>query len=174
MPGKGVQYGPNTVLKRPDLAAAIANVCANWSLVENHVISIYAFLMGDYLPRVPGYAPPTHPVARQVMDALNAFNPKLELLCKLLDWREPELSQQFREGNAMRLRKRYNERSEVAHGTWAVCDDYPDALILAPTFGAMMIYKIRDFDAISERILEEVRALGELTSHIYKKREQRG
>lgn len=29
------------------------------------------------------------------------------------------------------LRKRINARSIIAHGVWGICDDYPDALILA-------------------------------------------
>ncbi|MGH2354390.1 MAG: hypothetical protein ACRDJN_22515 [Chloroflexota bacterium] len=82
--GKACRYGPDAILERRELAALAANVCANWALVESDMMWLYALLMGRYLPRyeVPGFesAVPTHPVAYQVFDALNGFQPRLDLL----------------------------------------------------------------------------------------------
>jgi hypothetical protein len=171
--GSTVQLGPNKVLDRPDLAAEIGNVCANWSLVESELMTLYALLMGDYLPKRPGFAPPTHPIAYQVFDSLNAFGPRVELLEKLLAWRTSEATQKyFREVIRPQLRKRFTERSIIAHGVWGTCDDYPDALILVPTYGHQMIYKKRDFEHVSHRIHEARKTLGELVARVYERRKQ--
>lgn len=171
--GNSVQFGPNTVLERPELAAEIGNVCGNWNLVEHDLMTLYALLMGDYLPRQAGFEPPTHPVAYQVFNSLNAFNPRVELLEKLLAWRASEITlKHFREKIRVNLRKRFTERSVIAHGVWATCNAYPDALILVPTYGQQMIYKQRDFRAVSLRIIEDRKSLGSLIGEIYAQRKQ--
>lgn len=167
-------YGPNAILQNSTLAAEIGNVCANWSLIKSDLVFLYGLVMGDYLPKREGFSPPTHPVARQVFDALNAFAPKLELLSKLLAWRiPPDLYAQFKASTVPKLRKRYSERSTIAHGLWGICSDHPDSLILMPTYGTPMIYKRRDFEDISTRILEEHVALGSLGHTLYEQRSQR-
>src|SRR6476660_7367960 len=119
--GKGVQSGPDHTLARPELAAEIGNVCANWNLVDQDLMFLYALLMGDYLPKMPGFSPPTHPVAYQVFDALNTLNPRLDLLEKLLSWRAAEDDVKlFREKIRPELRKRFAERSEIVHGNWGI------------------------------------------------------
>ena len=47
---------------------------------------LYAFLMGVYLPRQPGFEPPSDPVAFQVFDTLETLHLRLELLRKLAEW----------------------------------------------------------------------------------------
>lgn len=171
--GKTVHCGPNQVLERPGLASEIGNVCANWNLLEWTLMRLYALLMGDYLPKVAGFAPPTHPVAYQVFNSLNAFNPRIELLQKLLEWRAPEATiKQFREVIRPGLRKRFAERSIIAHGIWGTCDDYPDALILLPTYGHQLVYKKRDFEDVSRRILVDYERLGVLFAEMYQQRDQ--
>lgn len=171
--GSTVQCGPNRVLKRPDLAAEIGNVCANWSLVERELMTLYGLLMGDYFPRLAGAGPLTHPIAYQVFDTLNAFNSKVALLVKLLAWRASEAEvKKFRDEIWPRLRKRYDERSVIAHGVWSTCDDYPDALILVPIYGHQMIWKKSDFQAVSRRILEERKRLSLIVAGLYRQRNQ--
>lgn len=172
--GSTIQYGPHRVLERPDLAAEIGNVCANWNLIEHNLMILYALLMGDYLPKAPGFAPPTHPVAYQVFDALNAFNPRVDLLEKLLAWRASDAEvKHFREVIRPGLRKRFSERSVVAHGNWGTCDAYPDALILVPIYGDRMIWKKSDFQDVSGRIIEEYKRLASLVKSLYEQRDQR-
>jgi hypothetical protein len=169
--GSTVQFVPNTVLDRPDLAAEIGNVCANWNLVENDLMMRYALLMGDYLPKPPGFAPSTHPVAYQVFDSLNAFGPRVELLEKLFAWRTSEaIVKHFRDAVRPQLRKRFVERSVIAHGVWGTCEKYPDALILVPTYRHQMIYKKRDFEDVSRRIIKDRQILGALTTEVYERR----
>ena len=47
---------------------------------------------------------------------------------------------------------------------------YPDALILVPTYGNQMIYKKRDFQDISKRIVEDHKILGTFIQEIYQSR----
>ncbi len=164
-------FGPNLILQRQELAAAIGNVCANWSLVENYMVFLYSLVMGDYLPKKEGFAPPTHPVAMQVLDTLNSFNPKLDLLTSLLEWTiEPNLHSHFKNVTVKDLKKRYKERSIIAHGLWELSPEYPDALILTSTFGSRMVYKLKCFEDISARILKEHKLLGELIHTLYQQR----
>ena len=172
--GSAVQFGPDMVLKYPDLAAEIGNVCANWNLVEHMLTSLYALLMGDYLPKSPEDFPPTHPVAYQVFDSLNAFNPRVDLLDKLLASRASDIEiKHFREVIRPGLRKRFAERSLVAHGIWGSCDDHPDALILVPLLGEQMIWKKTDFQNVSCRILKDLKLLSALASALYAQRDNR-
>lgn len=45
--------GPNLILERPEAAMALANVIANWALVEQEIETIYAFLMAKWGPIKP-------------------------------------------------------------------------------------------------------------------------
>ncbi len=160
MVGNRVGTGPNILLKRAELAAEIGNICVNWNLIENTLMHLYALVMGDYQPKLSAdviaqlereagtklyFLPSTHPVGLQIFEALNAFNPRLQFLEKLLVWRvSKERVKYFRETIMPRLRKRFAERSLIAHGRWGICDKYPDELILMATFGTSMRYKKRD------------------------------
>jgi hypothetical protein len=169
--GSSVQVGPDTLLRRPELAAEIGNVSANWNLIEHDLMNLYALLMGDYLSNQHGFAPPNHPVAYQVFDALNAFNPRVDLLEKLLVWRASEAQvKQFRDTIRATLRKRFAERSEIVHGIWGTCDEYPDALILIPTYGHQMIWVKRDFQEVSRRILDQRKLMNALFGQLYEER----
>lgn len=153
--GKSVHFGPNRILKRPEQAAHMGNVCANWSLIEGDMVSLYALLMGTYLPSVAGFSPPAHPVAYQVFDSLNALGPRLDLLNRLCRWRAQEAeADHLQQVLSPFIRKRYAERSRVAHGQWGICEEYPDALMLMQTFGATQIWKQHDFEELSERIVD--------------------
>lgn len=169
--GTSGQFGPNTILQRPDLAAHIGNVCASWALVEYDMVSLYALLMGSYLPAPePGWSPPAHPVAFQIFDALNALAPRIDLLERLCKWRAtPQESEHFERTLKPEIRSRFRERSIVAHGLWAINKDEKDALILVNTFGENHIYKAHDFEQISTRILELHRKLGDFTHPIYER-----
>jgi hypothetical protein len=186
MVGNSVSSGPNILLKRADLAAEIGNICVNWNLVEDALMNLYALIMGDYLPRLTAeliakleheagtklhFGASTHPVARQIFDALNAFNPRLQLVEKLLVWRvSPANVSYFRKTIMPSLRKRFAERSLIAHGKWGVCDKYPDELILMPTFGPNMRYKKRDFQDVSKRIVADHSILGKYSHELYQSR----
>lgn len=170
--GKSVTSGPNIVLQRPQLAAAIGNVCANWTLIDNDIMRLYALLMGTYitLPQtMPNEAPPTHPVAYQVFDTLNTLNQRLGLLSRLGKWNAtPEESEKL-EKLLDRIRKKGRERNKIAHGLWGICKDYPDDLILVPVFGDKQIYTQTDLDGVSQRIIELHSDFGKFTVQIYER-----
>jgi len=167
---KTVKYGPDFILERPELAALIGNVCANWSLVESDTMHLYALLMGTYLPKAPDSAPGVHPVAYQVFDALNALAPRLDLLNKLCRWRAlPAEAEHMERVLIPLIRKRFQERSIIAHGLWGLCDDYRDALILMHTFDGDQIYKRNDFVDVSARVLDLHKQLGAFALPIYER-----
>lgn len=172
--GHLVQLGPDRLLERPELATEIGNVCANWNLVDHVLMTFYAFLMGDYMPQKNEHMPQPHPVAYQIFDSLNAFGPRLELLEKLIVWRAPddEVSH-FREQIKPKLRKRFSERSTIAHGIWGICEAYPDALILSPTYGDQMIWKKKDFRDVSQRIVRGREELSDQFVRLYEARRKK-
>ena len=176
--GKSSSFGPNLILKRPELAAQAGNVCANWALVEDAMMLLYGLLMGMYLPKLsaPGFEPlpPTHPVAYQIFDALNALAPRLDLLIRLCKWKAlPEETEHLERTLAPIVRKRFSERSIVAHGSWGICDDYPDALILQRTYDGNQIWRKDDFEQTSERIVELLKQMHALTGSIYERLRQK-
>jgi hypothetical protein len=166
--GNTVKYGPNFILERPELAAQAANVCSNWALVEDDLTTLYALLMGTYLPRAAGFSPPIHPVAIQVFDALNSLAPRLDLLLRLFKWRASKDQCELLERTLIPIMKRkFKERSVVAHGVWGLCDKYADSLILQRAFGGDEIWRKHDFVQISERIVELHGQMGALIKEIH-------
>lgn len=170
---KSVSSGPNIVLERPELAAQIGSICANWNLIERDMLALYAQLMGIGLPKLPGFFPPTHPVAYQIFDALNSLHARMDLLARLCkSYSLPDESKYFEDKLRPRMRKRFGERSVIAHGNWGICKDYPDALVLMPIFGEMQIYKLHDLEQVSERILKLHSDFGKFAGPIYRRRRE--
>lgn len=151
--GESVSYGPRTLFQRPELAALIGCACADWAYIESSLIWFYGLLMGVYLPKHPEFEPPTHPVARQVLDELQSIHAKVNLVKRLAEW---VIKDEAQKKNALfvldKLRKAGEGRNLVAHGAWGICESEPEALILIPTFGHQIIYKKRDFELILEKI----------------------
>lgn len=155
--GNGVGWGPNTVLDRPKLAPLIANICANWVLIEEDLNRIFSILVhlrheedGLRYNSLSG-------IGVQIIDTLNNFPPRLDLIERLLEWWK--LDNELEKFRALRpkITARARERNTVAHGLWGIAanDELPEALILVQHDGAKSItYTSRDFEQISERILE--------------------
>lgn len=151
--GNFTNFGPRTILGRPDLASLIGCICADWSYVEYSTASFYSLLMGVYIDIVPGYEPPTHPVARQIMDALPSNHAKLDLLDRLATWviKDEDLLADVK-SVIKKTRGSSKERNKVAHGVWGVSEAEPDAVILITPFGHKMVYKKNDFEKILKAI----------------------
>lgn len=167
--GKTVTTGPNYILRRAELAAHAANVCANFTLIEKCMVDIYSLVLGETMPFKPlaVRGPMVHPVGIQIFDSLNSLGARMDLLTKLLSWyAAPKIFADFRDNIALQIFKRFAERSTIAHGNWGVCDDYPDALILLPAFGSQQIWKKRDFEAVSSRILSVNKSLTEIVGQV--------
>lgn len=170
--------------ERPERALQIAMICHAWAEIEETLIELYGLYMGMDLsldskaigqrPHAGAFksgldanAVPLHPVATQVFTTLSALGPRLDLLEALTKWHgTPDEVEKVTDLNK-RLRKRYRERSAIAHGRWAVCDECPDAIILQEPLHANRVYREHDltqvFDrlrAVHEDLSELVRSLG--------------
>ncbi|UUZ63014.1 hypothetical protein LP417_25075 [Polaromonas sp. P1-6] len=169
--GESVAFGSGMLLKRPELAALIGCACADWAYVETLISMFYGHLMGVYLPKHPGFEPPTHPVALQIFDELQSIHAKVNLVKKLAAWVIKDEAQGNDASSVLeRLRKAGDGRNKVAHGVWGVCDSEPDALILLPTFGDRMIYKKQDFELILVNIQKAMTELGRIHNDFYQQR----
>ncbi|MFC4724406.1 hypothetical protein AB6B38_07095 [Glycocaulis abyssi] len=178
-PGKAgavITHGPNIILQRPELAAQIGNIIANWTLVETGLLDLYALMMGDYLnvpEPEPGWVktPANHPVASQVFEKIQSFNARLDLVEALFKWRAtPEENEQFSLKLKKQIRAAYKSRNSIAHDGWAVSKSYPDALLLTRIYGHPQIYKLQDFEQISKAICDAYTDLGSLSHAMFKRR----
>jgi hypothetical protein len=160
------------VLKRPELAALIGNVAANWVLVEEGMVTLYMLVMGKTLPNNPGWAPPTHPVARQIFDVVESISARVKLLDELCRWyASVEEAAEF-SAMAPEIRKVAGARAEIVHAAWAIADELPNSLVLRPMFGKTMVWDRRDFENVSERILAIHRRLEALTHSFYQRQDR--
>lgn len=163
--------GDNVLLQRPALAAQMGNIVANWVVVEDQLMSFYELLMGAYIDIKPGFAPPTHPVARQVFSVLESFNAKLSLVDELCKWVASDQAPAFAEFRDT-IRSVGRGRHLVAHGLWYVCDAHPDDLILRTT-DRWVRYTLMDFETINRRILDCRQELSQITMQYYGYRQER-
>lgn len=159
--GISVRSGPRTLLQRPQLAALLGVVASEWAFLENRITHLYAYLMGTYLPRTPGYHSPTHPVALQVFDTLETQRLRSDLLRKLTKWvvKDPNLITMLGDKVLPAVQKSAKLRNTLVHGHWGVSDEYPDELILMPTFGKKLVYGEADFEEAVTRIIDACRQL---------------
>lgn len=157
-----VHSGGRQILQRPSLAALLGAVAAEWASLESWVMNLYAFLMGVYLPRMPGFEPPIHPVALQVFDTLETQRLRLELLRKLANWiiKDPALLEELDKVVIDSIRKAAKLRNTLVHGQWGIAAEYPDALILLPTFGHQLAYHESDFNEAIDKIIDARKLVG--------------
>lgn len=114
---------------------------------------LYALLLGTDLPHREDGAPRSHPVAFQIFSALYALDRRIDLLERLLRVRaNPEEAEDFERRIKPLLKKRFNERSKVVHAVWGVSEDHPDGLILYQIMSEWTLYRLNDFEQISDRI----------------------
>jgi hypothetical protein len=160
--GISVTLGPRMVLQRHALAALLGTIAAEWAQLEVRIMHLYAYLMGVYLPRSPGWEPPIHPVALQVFDTLETLRLRLSLLRKLGSWvlKSEALERELKEVVLDSIERAAKMRNTMLHAEWGIAPEYPDALILLPTFGHQMVYEESDFHEAIDRIVEARSCLG--------------
>lgn len=158
-----VTHGPRMILQRPGLAALLGDIAAEWALLEGRVMNLYGYLMGVYLPRMPGFEPPVHPVALQVFDTLETLRLRNNLLQKLGDWvlKNDALVRELKGTMVSSIKDAAKLRNTMLHAKWGIAPEYPDALILLPTFGRQMASKEADFQEAIDRIVEARSSLGQ-------------
>jgi len=163
-----VNLGPGVILKRPELAAQIGSICADWAFIEDNLAGFYSELMGFYLPTTPGFIAPSHPVGLQIFEEVLTIHSRTRLVYKLAEWviKEPLILAQTR-AVLNKIKKVSKGRNTVAHGVWGITDSEPDALILIPDFGHQMVYKKRDFELISDSIKNVNEEFGKVQLEVY-------
>ncbi|MEJ2230482.1 MAG: hypothetical protein P8X46_04785, partial [Nitrospirales bacterium] len=121
-------------MQRPGLAALLGDIAAEWALLEGRVMNLYAYLMGIYLPRMPGFEPPIHPVALQVFDTLETLRLRLDLLGKLGGWvlKNDALVRELKDTVVSSIKDVAKLRNTMLHAKWGIAPEYHDALILLP------------------------------------------
>lgn len=162
-------WGRNTLRGFPDIAVEIAVITSTYAHLEGRLLSLYAVAMGLYFP-MPAedddgeqYAPPDHPIAYQVFEALQTLKPRLDLIQALLKTNaDPAEYEFFRDALSPRVRKVAKRRNKVVHASWAkgLAHNGPndlrpvtDAVIYRPPSGGpMLAYKLQDFQEITEAI----------------------
>ncbi|MEP0546007.1 MAG: hypothetical protein ABJF88_03680 [Rhodothermales bacterium] len=166
--GITVQAGPRMILQRPQMAALLGTVAAEWSLLERWITSLYAYLMGVYLPRTPGFFPPVHPVALQVFDTLQTLHLRLELLTKLADWvvKDDGLREELKGPVVASIRRAAKDRNKWVHAQWGIAPEYPDSLIFMPTFGHQLVVSESDLNEAIDRIIGARDVIGKLETRV--------
>ena len=105
-----------------------------------------------------------HRAGIKILDSITSLYGRLDLVKNLLEWYAPKSEfEHFRDVLYDKVGKRFTERSIIAHGRWGICPDYPDALILSRYFKPQQIWKKRDFEATSRRIIETWKELYEFS-----------
>jgi hypothetical protein len=162
-----LRRGTDTVLQRPKLAAQIGNVCATWAEIEHLIVTIYALLMGDTLPKEPVLGLKAHPVAYQIFDYLISMDARRNLLAALVRSHGVQSEIDALQPLLEEIRKRGNERNEIAHGLWRISDDYPEDLIKAGHGKSLERWQPHDFTQLLVR-LEGLRGrLGDFFTLMY-------
>lgn len=148
-----------------------------WALIENDLSLIYSYLLGTTLPQPPDrFHPPLHPLGLQVFEALHALNNRIDLLNRLAKWQATTKERERIEDLIIQLRKASNLRNGIVHGMWGICDDYPDDLILHPSFeeAGPRRYREHDFDQVQGKLRALHEALFAFILSMHRERSRKG
>jgi hypothetical protein len=89
-------FGPGKVLERPDLAAQIANVIADWRNVEEILELIYGQILRASISKNRQSHTITDTLSHQIFETIYLVEPKIKLIEKALKMLEqPECGQEF-------------------------------------------------------------------------------
>lgn len=145
------------MLDRPDLAARIAAIAAQWTQVEISMAELLAAAFGSSELTEDG----AHMIARNWI-ALTAIR-EVSNIRGRMDIMDATLGAVLDQNNSTLLPewtalkddlfKRGRERNDVVHGDWSISDQYPDDLILEERKGRCLLYTAQDLDNILDRIV---------------------
>lgn len=166
-----------TLLNRPNLAALIGCIVAEWAQVEDSLAACYGYLLSSgwrgptgvritqdaigtdgktisvNLVNLADLAP-----AHQVFEILESIRTKMELLERLTETQAPDLLAHWRLTVSPKIRVASKARNAVAHSRWAIRSDIPDALLMMPSsldpFGDILAYRESDFEESRKKIYE--------------------
>lgn len=171
--GKSVQFGPESLLDRPVLAARIAQVASAWSLLEEGLAQTYAYLLARQMrgSTATGENGQDQAAGLEIFAGPETFGAKLELfralLRELVQERAPPLPGLLDEVVLPKVAAARNARNRVLHGVWGSCADYPDALVLRPLSGQSQVWRERDFGNEIDLAAEAMDALSYLRNRLY-------
>ncbi len=113
-------FSPEAILQRPELAAHVAGISAQWNEIEARTAAFLAALLGGEARTGISifFAITNDGAKRAAIDAISGL--------KL--W--PEQREEFQK-ILRAINERYGERNHAIHGAWGVSPLYPDALLWA-------------------------------------------
>ena len=132
---KSVNFGPETILERPALAARVGQIANAWTIFEHGFARTYAFMLarqaGNSARPATGLLN-SNAAGLQIFDTLDSFRSKQELfvllLKSLVEDREPDVAAFYAKVAAPRIVLARMARDKVVRGAWGVCSDYPDGI----------------------------------------------
>lgn len=145
----GFRSFPKVVLERPDLAALLGAIAAEWGYIDRALVSIYEIALGDHEPFGHG----VNAVHQEVFETLIAINTRLEIISRVLKARVPEPVPSRFSDLCIVLRARAGERARYVHANWSISEDFPDDLIVTGRDGNFR-YQRHDFEQVLERTVD--------------------
>lgn len=161
--GYALKWEPKLLRKRPEHALGIALVASEWTALENQLIFAFTFCMFA----MHGTSATSGRMAQAAWYSLDSLPARLKLLTNIArDRLSPDQCEAWKKLQKD-IRSRADERNRVVHGHWLTCDKYPADLILrTPHPDDIRIYTVRDFDQITDRIIETSNQIATFWHHI--------
>jgi len=171
---KSVNFGPETILERPALAARVGQIANAWTIFEHGFARTYAFMIARQAGNAPrsGTALLTsNPAGLQIFDTIGSFRLKQELFVLLLkvlvEEREPDVAEFYAKVAAPRIVLAKMARDKIERGAWGVCSDYPDGIVRAPLVGQSEVYLENDLIDELTTIIEATTVFEQLRSKLF-------
>jgi hypothetical protein len=142
-------YKPKIVLERPELAAGIGLVAAEWGALEEHLLTMCTFNIFTW--DAAGVA--AKEMTEFVLSQIDSLRARLDLVESILEKRLPAAFLGEWQKIAREVRKRANERNRVVHGHWHASFYFPNDLILRKFDDDPLRYTVKDFTEIADRII---------------------
>jgi hypothetical protein len=148
-------FGSRVILQRPQCAALIGAICAEWASAEASLAVYYAQLIcGPISVRVSPY--PGLIAALTAFDKLRSISTRIGMIKAAA--RGVELDHEIVETLGKKLKVLQNSgdsRIVAAHGRWGICDSLPDAVVWSeaiefPT--PLLVYDVPALEEMLEKI----------------------
>ncbi|MEP3279380.1 MAG: hypothetical protein ABJN26_25450 [Stappiaceae bacterium] len=125
--GINARSGPQTVLERPQLAALLGAITAEWGTIENLVADIFNIV--SLSKPIPIAARSKSELANLIFSHFRNFSSQIELIKSVMKLRvDNEVISEF-DQLSREIRSRSKMRNDLVHTKWHVSDDYPEDLI---------------------------------------------
>jgi hypothetical protein len=171
---KSVNFGPETILERPALAARVGQIANAWNIFELGFARTYAFMVAKQAGTSarPGTGLlNSNPAGLQIFDTLDSFRSRQDLFVLLLKAiladREPDVAAFYGQVVAPRIAVARLARDKIVRGAWGVCSDYPDGIVRAPLMGQSEVYLESDLKDELATIIEAATVFEQLRSKLF-------